>query len=83
MIKPGVCGICGVAVVQPEFESSGWHNGHLFENKLKPNQTKYSELTLVKVRCMTHKEGSDPRYWDYEQRGSESLVVSELRECSF
>jgi hypothetical protein len=64
MVKPGVCGICGTAVVQPEQEEPGWHNGHLRERKLKPNQTKLTELVLVKVRCMRHKETSDPRVLD-------------------
>ena len=56
MIKPGICGICGVAVVQPVEESPGWHAGHFFERKLKPNQTMFTELVLVKVRCMSHQE---------------------------
>jgi len=63
-IRPGVCGLCGVAVVQPEVEVAGWVNGHYFERKLQPNQTKFTELVLVKVRCMTHKESSDPRHYD-------------------
>ena len=63
-IKPGVCGICGTAVLQPETEKSGWHSGHYFKYKLKPNQTKTTELFLEKVRCMTHKESSDPRHYD-------------------
>jgi hypothetical protein len=64
MIKPGVCGICGTAVVQPEKEDPGWNSGHLFERKLKDNQTKISYLELVRVRCMTHKEKDDPRHYD-------------------
>lgn len=64
MVKPGVCGICGVAVVQPEREAPGWHNGHLRERKLVANQTKNTELVLMKVRCMAHKESSDPRVYD-------------------
>lgn len=65
-IKPGVCGICGVAVVQPDSEGPGWHSGHLFEPRLKPNQTKLTELILVKVRCMSHQDREDPRYYDRE-----------------
>lgn len=63
-VKPGVCGICGVAVVQPETPDNGWHNGHLYERKLKANQTKFTELVLVRVRCMRHKENGDPRGYD-------------------
>jgi hypothetical protein len=63
-IKPGVCGICGSAVVRPESEEPGWRNGHLFEQRLKPNQTTFTELVLVKVRCMRHQESTDPRYYD-------------------
>lgn len=65
-VKPGVCGLCGVAVVQPDDVDVGvgWRNGHLFERKLKANQTKTTELFLVRVRCMTHKEASDPRFYD-------------------
>lgn len=65
-VKPGVCGLCGVAVVQPEQSAPGWQQGHLFERKLKANQTKETELVLVRVRCMTHKESSDPRTYDRE-----------------
>lgn len=64
MIRPGVCGLCGVAVVQPERPARGWTQGHLFEIRLKANQTKTTELVLVRVRCMTHKENSDPRHYD-------------------
>ena len=63
-IRPGVCGICGVAVVQPEEIQPGWHFGHLHESKLVANQTKNTELVLVRVRCMAHKEPRDPRHYD-------------------
>jgi len=62
--RPGVCGICGVAVVQPETPSAGWNDGHFFERKLKANQAKTTELVLVRVRCMRHKEPSDHREYD-------------------
>jgi hypothetical protein len=65
-IKPGVCGICGTAVVQPPHPNAGWHNGHLFEMRLVPNQTNYTKLTLIRVRCMCHKESQDPRYYDHD-----------------
>jgi hypothetical protein len=63
-VKPGICGICGVAVVQPTETSPGWYNGHLFERQLKHNQTKLTELVLVRVRCMSHRELGDNRYYD-------------------
>ena len=72
-IKPGVCGICGSAVVQPDSEKRGWHNGHFFELRLKPEQTKFTELVLIKVRCMTHKESLDPRHYDSRGNIVESL----------
>lgn len=63
-IRPGVCGICGTAVVQPEKEAQGWHGGHYYKVKLKPNQTKETELVLDKVRCLAHKEPGDHRHYD-------------------
>lgn len=57
--KPGVCGVCGSAVVQPDQltpSCHGWNNGHLFRDK------------LVKIRCMRHKEPDDPR--DYDSNGN-------------
>jgi len=63
-VKPGVCGLCGVAVVQPDQPGAGWHNGHFFERKLRANQKKTTELVLARVRCMTHKEPGDPRIYD-------------------
>jgi len=62
-IKPGVCGICGTAVVRPEHEARGWHSGHLFEVKLIEG-THRTKIKLTKVRCMSHKEPSDPRWYD-------------------
>lgn len=78
-IKPGVCGICGCAVVQPESPSAGWHNGHEYIRKLKANQARVTELTLVRVRCMTHKEPSDPR--TYDEKGN--IVDCRNIECGF
>ncbi len=63
-IKPAVCGICGTAVLQPEKISAGWHSGHYYKAKLKANQTKFSELVLEKVRCLTHKEPGDRRHYN-------------------
>lgn len=67
-IKPGVCGICGCAVVQPEEPGPGWTNGHLFKGHTKPTHTNYGQetkgLVLTRVRCMTHKEPGDPRRYD-------------------
>jgi len=57
-VKPGICGICGVAVVQPESPAVGWKNGHVFERDADGN------LVLKRVRCMAHKEPDDPRYYD-------------------
>lgn len=61
LVKPGVCGVCGVAVVQPHTPSRGWDNGHLHELRDKHNDPNSRELVLVKVRCMTHKERDDGR----------------------
>jgi hypothetical protein len=77
VVKPGVCGICGTAVVQPEREEVGWHQGHLRETRLKANQTKFTELVLVRVRCMTHKESGDPRFYS-----SDGRVVEQREWCS-
>ena len=76
MIKPGVCGICGVAVVQPEREEPGWHNGHKRERELDGNGPG-TKLVLVKVRCMTHKEPGDSR--EYDRNGN--VVDSRDRDC--
>jgi len=62
-IRPGVCGICGTAVVQPEAKTVGWHSGHLFEPKLIEG-TYRTKLVLARVRCMNHKEAADPRHYD-------------------
>jgi len=61
-IRPGVCGVCGTAVVRPEAEDErvGWHGGHLYERKLIEG-THRTRLHLARVRCMTHKESADPR----------------------
>lgn len=77
-VKPGICGICGIAVVQPDSSSPGWHSGHLFERKLKANQTKETELILVRVRCMGHKENGDPRYYDRNGNIRDDLWPGEL-----
>lgn len=79
MVKPGVCGICGVAVVQPsEVKRYGWQSGHLFEARLVPNQTRVTELVLVRVRCMAHQESSDPRYYDRNGNVREDRWPGEL-----
>jgi len=76
-IKPGICGICGVAVVQPEEINVGWKNGHLFECKLKPNQIEFTELVLVRVRCMQHKENDDHRHYD-----NKGILQDNFKYCS-
>ncbi len=76
--RPGVCGLCGVAVVQPEEVKLGWHRGHLYERKLLPNQTKFSEPFLVRVRCMRHKEPGDPRR--YDSKTGEIVEVRDLED---
>lgn len=63
-VRPGVCGICGVAVVQPEKPGRGWVQGHLYELELVEGQTKVTEPVLKRVRCMSHKEKGDPRVYD-------------------
>lgn len=76
-VRPGVCGLCGTAVVQPDGPVAGWLQGHLFERKLVAGQTKVTELVLARVRCMSHKEGGDPRH--YDRNG----IISEERDLDF
>ncbi len=66
-MKPGVCGICGVAVVQPSEVREGWTHGHLFDR----------DGALVRVRCMPHKERDDPRYYDREGNIREDRFCAE------
>ena len=48
--RPGVCGRCGVAVIQPETPpENGWANGHLFVKG-----------QLTKVRCSACTDPSEP-----------------------
>jgi hypothetical protein len=67
-IRPGVCGLCGTAVVQPEAPSLGWTHGHLFGYGDRASHTNYGQhikkLVLLRVRCMAHKEKNDPRHYD-------------------
>jgi hypothetical protein len=77
-VRPGVCGICGVAVVQPENQSEGWHSGHFYKLKLKDNQTKYSEAVLAKVRCLTHKEPGDHRHYDKDGNVVETIYYDDV-----
>lgn len=55
--RPGVCGICGSAVVQPEHKEAGWHSGHYYLHR-------NNQVTLIKVRCMNHLDPDDPRHFD-------------------
>jgi len=63
---PGVCGVCGKAVVQPlkkQIDAAfmrtatgrEWINGHLYE------EDRCLHPTLMKVRCLEHAEEFDPR----------------------
>lgn len=57
--KPGICGICGVAPIQPETvipDGRTWVSGHLYD----------FDGNLMKVRCLEHAEEFDPR-WMYNR----------------
>jgi hypothetical protein len=58
-IKPGVCGICGRAVVRfHDKPERGWINGHYYTQNAK------KEFILEMVRCMYCKEKGDSREFD-------------------
>jgi hypothetical protein len=73
-IRPGVCGICGTAVVQPEKEESGWHSGHLYKKNINT-----TEMVLTMVRCMSHKEKCDPRHYDKDGCVVETCDIEDPR----
>jgi len=61
--RPGVCSLCGTAVVQPKEppRGEGWLNGHLYGRPLKGRGGADSVLD---VRCPRHKDPSDYGFSD-------------------
>jgi hypothetical protein len=54
-IRPGVCGICGIAVLQPSTDAiqDGVAHGHYFQHVVGADGK--LKLQLEKVRCQYHR----------------------------